>query len=73
MNEQRKPVSMIRDELVEKIAAALNESGLSYFMLDYIIRDLLNEIHNGAVRQAQAEKEAYLKAQAAEKAAKEVP
>lgn len=70
---QNKPVSIVRDELVSEIVAAMDRSHLSYFVLEYVFKDLYNEIHNCAVRQAQAEKEEYLKAQAAEKAAKEVP
>ena len=70
---QNKPISIVRDELVNDIVTAINKSNLSYFVLEYVFKDLYNEIHNCAVRQAQAEKEEYLKAQAAEKAAKEVP
>lgn len=58
---KQKPISMVREELINKLVAAANESGLSYFMLEYIFRDLLSEIHNGAVRQAQAEREEYMK------------
>lgn len=61
MNERKKPVSLIRDELVDKIVTAINESGLSYFVLEYILKDILIEIHNGAVKQAEAEKTEYLK------------
>lgn len=57
---QNKPVSIVRDELVSEIVAAMDRSHLSYFVLEYVFKDLYNEIHNCAVRQAQAEKEAYL-------------
>lgn len=60
-NESHKPISMLRDELMNKVAQAINESGLSYFVLEYIFKDLTNEIHNAVVQQTQAEKEAYLK------------
>lgn len=59
-----KPVSLIRDELVQKLVTAMNESNLSYFILEYILKDLLNEVHNGAVRQAQQEKTQYLQMEA---------
>lgn len=59
-----KPASLIRDELVQKFIAAMNESNLSYFILEYILKDLLNEVHNGAVRQAQQEKAQYLQMEA---------
>lgn len=59
-----KPASLIRDELVQKFVTAMNESNLSYFILEYILKDLLNEVHNGAVRQAQQEKAQYLQMEA---------
>lgn len=59
-----KPVSLIRDELVQKLVTAMNESNLSYFILEYILKDLLNEVHNSAVRQAQQEKAQYLQMEA---------
>ncbi len=59
-----KPISLIRDELVQKLVSAMNESNLSYFILEYILKDLLNEVHNGAVRQAQQEKAQYLQMEA---------
>lgn len=73
MNQINKPASLIRDELVHKVVTAINESNLSYFVLEYIFKDLLNEIHNGAVKQAQAEQAAYMesvKAQAEAEAKK---
>lgn len=60
-NMLHKPISILRDDLMNKIAQAINESGLSYFVLEYIFKDLLNEIHNGAVRQAQQEQAEYQK------------
>lgn len=71
MNEVNKPVSLIRDELVSNIVSAMNESKLSYFILDYILKDIWTEVHNGAIRQAQAEKNAYLQQQSLEGAPKE--
>lgn len=59
-----KPVSLIRDELVQKLVTAINESNLSYFILEYILKDLLNEVHNAAVQQAQREKAQYLQMEA---------
>lgn len=58
---KQKPISMVRDELINKVVTAINESGLSYLVLEYVFRDIFSEIHNGAVRQAQAEREEYMK------------
>lgn len=71
MNETNKPISLIRDELVNDIVSAMNQSKLSYFILDYILKDIWTEVHNGAVRQAQAEKSAYLQQQSLEDAPKD--
>lgn len=60
MNENiQKPVSLVREELANKVIQAINESNLSYFILDYIFEDLYNKIHENAIIEAQKEKAAY--------------
>lgn len=54
-----KPITMLRDELVGEIITAINKSNLSFFILEYVLKDILNEVHNGAVRQAQSDRAAY--------------
>ena len=63
---QNKPISLIRDELMKEVVAAINKSNLSYFLLEYIFKDILTVIHNGAIKQAQSEQADYLKALKAE-------
>lgn len=63
MNKQQvlKPFSLVRDELMNEVITAINKSGLSYTVLEYIFKDILNGIHSGAVEQARAEQAEYRK------------
>lgn len=64
MNQVNKPVTMLRDELVMKITSAINDSGLPLFLTEYIMKDILSEVHNGAVQQAKRDKAQYLQMEA---------
>ncbi len=54
-----KPISVARDELVEKLVNAANESGLPIYMVEYVARDFLNEVSRAAAQQAEREKQQY--------------
>lgn len=54
-----KPISVARDELVEKLVNAANESGLPIYMIEYVARDFLNEVSRAAAQQAEREKQQY--------------
>lgn len=54
-----KPISVARDDLIGDFAKAVNESGLPIYMIEYIIRDFLNEVSRVAAQQAEKEKQQY--------------
>lgn len=54
-----KPISVARDELIEKLVNAANESGLPIYMVEYVARDFLNEVSRAAAQQAEREKQQY--------------
>lgn len=60
---KEKPITLKVEELKENIAATLNESGLPIFLLDYIIKDLYNEIHILSENQLLKDKQSYAKSQ----------
>lgn len=41
-----KPLIIAKEELCQKITQAMNESGISLFIIEYILKDILNDIHN---------------------------
>ncbi len=64
MNEQDKiikPLSMRKDEYINSIVELTNNSELPLFVIEYILKDLLAEVHNTCVRQAELDKGEYQK------------
>lgn len=62
-NRNQLPIGMIRDNLVNEIITALNKSNFSYFLIEYILKDLINYIHEQNLLQEKKEYEEYLKNQ----------
>lgn len=56
---KEKPITLKIEDLKQNIAATLNESGLPIFLLDYIIKDLYDEIHILSQNQIIKDKESY--------------
>ena len=72
-NEITKPVSMLMSELTAALAKVVTESGLPPYLVEYILRDLCNEVHAISMKRVQDEKAAYEQSVAeAEKKAKAV-
>lgn len=64
MNEQNKivkPLTMRKDDYIKSIAQLTNNSELPLFVIEYILKDLLAEIHNVSVHQAELDKNEYQK------------
>lgn len=55
----KKPVSMLRDELVQKLVDDVNDSGLPLVLTEYIVRDLYEEVRAAAMKQYEKDKEDY--------------
>ena len=58
MNVQ-KPVSILREELVDKLAKEINESGLPALIIEPILEKFLNETRIAMKYQYEKEKELY--------------
>lgn len=60
---KEKPITLKVEELKENIAILINESELPIFLLDYIIKDLYNEIHILSENQSLKDKQSYVESQ----------
>lgn len=58
-NEIKKPVTMLRDELAKNIVQTINHSGLPLFIIEYILKDIISEIHIAVQQQTESEKQNY--------------
>ena len=55
----KKPVSMLRDELAQKLVDDVNNSGLPLVLTEYIVRDLYEQVRATAMKQYEKDKEDY--------------
>lgn len=62
MEQITKPISVVRQEFIEKIVEEINTCGLPLFVVEPILKDLLNEVSAAAKRQYETEKAQYEKA-----------
>lgn len=56
-----KPATIIAKELNENIAAQINKSGLPFFVVAYILKDILNEVYAVSQKQLEADTKNYQK------------
>lgn len=45
-NAVEKPIVIAKEELCQKITKEINESGIPLFIIEYVLKDMLNDIHN---------------------------
>lgn len=57
--EPIKPLYMLRNEFMEKLIKAANDSCLPFVIMEYVVRDFYEEVRNTAARQYDNEKEQY--------------
>ena len=55
-----KPITIVREETREQIAAVINNSGLPAFVIEPILQEFLIEVRNVATRQYEYDKQQYL-------------
>lgn len=62
MNETvMKPVTLAKEDFMEGLLALTNDSHLPLFIVEYILKDFLNEIHIASRQQLEADKAEYQK------------
>lgn len=63
MNEEvvQKPMTMLRDEFLQDILSVCNNSSLPYFVIEYLLKDIIADVHTASIRQQQVNKESYEK------------
>jgi hypothetical protein len=59
MEQITKPITVVRQEFIEKIVNEINTCGLPLFVVEPILKDLLNEVSIAVKRQYETEKAQY--------------
>ena len=54
-----KPITLVRDEFINNIVDLCNDSGLPFFVVEDVLKNLIQEIHMAAKQQLIEDKKAY--------------
>lgn len=58
-NEIVKPITVIREEIINEIVSVLDKSKIPFFMLEDILKLILSEVSKAAVQQLESDKKRY--------------
>ena len=58
-NKTTKPITLLRNEFIENVIQTCNNSGLPLFVVEDVLKDLIQEIHIAAQQQFADDKQRY--------------
>lgn len=59
MNTMDKPSTILKEELNTNIVNIINTCDLPMFVVEYVLKDIMNEVHSVAVKQFKNDLNAY--------------
>lgn len=59
MDKITKPITLMREEFANQIVILCNESGLPYFCIESILKDVIQEVHQASIKQYESDKIRY--------------
>ena len=54
-----KPITIIREEFIQGIVGLCNNSGLPFFVIEDVLKNMLQEVHNANIQQLEEDKKRY--------------
>lgn len=57
-----KPLTVAKDEFSEQLVQLCNDSGLPFFLIEYMLKELIDKVHAVSIQQLEADRKAYQKA-----------
>lgn len=54
-----KPITLIREEFIENIVNLCNDSGLPFFIIEDVLKGLIQDTHVASQQQLEADKKRY--------------
>lgn len=54
-----KPITLVRDEFIQNAVALCNDSGLPFFVIEDVLKNLIQEIHTASIKQLDEDKKQY--------------
>lgn len=58
-NDQNKPITLVRQEFIEKLLDLINNTPLPCFVIEDTINLFITDIHNASIKQLQDDTERY--------------
>ena len=55
----KKPLSILREDFITMLVELCNNSEMPYFIVEGILRDVLNEVHVASQKQLEADRKRY--------------
>lgn len=59
MSEIKKPITLARQEFIDSLIKLCNDSGLPFFIIEDILKGIVQEVHIASVEQYKKDKEEY--------------
>lgn len=60
MNDKiAKPVTLMKEEFTNELVNIINSSALPMFLIEYILKDILSEVHIASAKQLQEDEKKY--------------
>jgi hypothetical protein len=54
-----KPITLMRDEFITTVVDLCNNSGLPFFIIEDVLKNLIQEIHGASLQQLEEDKKRY--------------
>ena len=54
-----KPITVIRDDFIKNMVELCNNSGLPFFIIEDVLKSLMQEIHSASLQQLEEDKQRY--------------
>ena len=54
-----KPITLVREDFANQIVDLCNNSGLPYFFFFFILKDVIQEVHQASIKQYESDKIRY--------------
>lgn len=59
MDTVKKPITLLKQEFTEELIKYINDSSLPSFLIEYILRDILNKVHLASIQQLEFDTKKY--------------
>lgn len=59
MKKVIKPITLMREDFANQIVDLCNNSGLPYFCIESILKDIIQEVHQASIKQYESDKLRY--------------